>query len=196
MGIDMAIRPVLRMGNPHLKNSCVQVTDFNDSALHSLIEDMFDTMRAEDGAGLAANQIGASLRVVIFGFDQNPRYPEYPPIPETVLVNPVITILDEQMESAWEGCLSIPGMRGMVPRYKRIRYQGFDARGNSLEVEASDFHARVVQHECDHLDGILYPQRISDISQFGFIEELEQADAMGQGTLPCDTYCQTDINKE
>ena len=182
------------MGDPHLQRRCVDVTDFNDLALQGLIEDMFDTMRAEDGVGLAANQIGSSLRVVIFGFMHNPRYPDCPPIPETVLINPVITILDQEMEQAWEGCLSIPGMRGLVPRYKRIRYQGYDAQGNALEVEATDFHARVVQHECDHLDGILYPYRISDMSQFGFIEELENADAMTQATLPCEN--QTGIPAE
>ena len=182
------------MGDPHLQRRCVDVTDFADPALQGLIDDMFDTMRAEDGAGLAANQIGASLRVVIFGFMHNPRYPDCPPIPETVLINPVITVLDQEMEQAWEGCLSIPGMRGLVPRYKRIRYQGFDAQGNALDVEATDFHARVVQHECDHLEGILYPYRISDMSQFGFIEELENADAMAQATLPCEN--QTGIPAE
>jgi len=188
----MAIKPVLRMGDPHLQRRCVDVTDFDDPALAGLIEDMFDTMRAEDGAGLAANQIGADLRVVIFGFGHNPRYPDCPPIPETVLINPVISLPDSEsaqdMESAWEGCLSIPGMRGLVPRYKHIRYQGYDAQGNTLDVEASDFHARVVQHECDHLDGILYPYRISDMSQFGFIEELDNANAMTQATLPCETH--------
>lgn len=184
----MAIRPVLRMGNPHLQKPCVDVTDFDDPALQLLINDMFDTMRAESGAGLAANQIGANRRVVIFGFEHNPRYPDCPPIPETVLINPVITQLDQEMEQAWEGCLSIPGMRGLVPRYKHIRYQGYDQHGNRLDVEAADFHARVVQHECDHLDGILYPYRIIDMNQFGFIEELEDADAMSQATLPCESH--------
>ena len=174
------------MGDPHLQRRCVDVTDFDDPKLQDLIEDMFDTMRTEDGVGLAANQIGASLRMVIFGFTHNPRYPDCPPIPETVLINPVITALDQEMEQAWEGCLSIPGMRGLVPRYKRIRNQGFDAQGNALDVEATDLHARVVQHECDHLDGILYPYRITDMSQFGFIEELESADVMAQATLPCE----------
>jgi len=182
----MAVKSVLRMGDPHLQCPCVDVTDFDDPALTDLIKDMFDTMRAEDGAGLAANQIEGSLRVVIFGFMHNPRYPDCPPIPETVLINPVISVLDQEQELAWEGCLSIPGMRGLVPRYKRIRYQGYDAHGNTLDVEATDFHARVVQHECDHLDGILYPCRIADMNQFGFIEELEKADTMVQATLPCE----------
>jgi len=188
----MAIKSVLRMGDPHLQRPCNEVTDYTDPVLHDLIEDMFDTMRAVDGAGLAANQIGSSLRVVIFGFTHNPRYPDCPPIPETVLINPVITLFesepDQEIETAWEGCLSIPGMRGLVPRYKRIRYQGYDAQGNALDVDATDFHARVVQHECDHLDGILYPYRIKDMSQFGFVEELENADAMTQAGLPCEDH--------
>ncbi len=182
----MAVKSVLRMGDPHLQCPCVEVTDFGDPALAGLIVDMFDTMCAEEGAGLAANQIGSGLRVVIFGFKHNPRYPDCPPIPETVLINPVISALDQEQGLAWEGCLSIPGMRGLVPRYKHIRYQGYDAQGNVMDVEATDFHARVVQHECDHLDGILYPYRINDMSQFGFIEELEKADAMAQAGLPCD----------
>ncbi|MDH5612906.1 MAG: peptide deformylase [Gammaproteobacteria bacterium] len=168
----MAIKPVLRMGNPLLLQRAVEIADFNTIELNGLIQDMRDTMQAEDGAGLAAPQIGISLRLVIFGVTKNPRYPDAPEIPETILINPIITPLDEVKDEAWEGCLSLPGLRGLVPRYRHIRYSGFDALGNQFEVEASDFHARVVQHECDHLDGILYPQRIKDIRQFAYTEEL------------------------
>ncbi len=175
----MAIHPVLRMGHPLLNQRAEAVTEFNTTELDSLIEDMLDTMQAEDGAGLAAPQIGVSLRVVVFGFDENPRYQEAPPVPKTVLINPHIRPLDEAIEDGWEGCLSVPGMRGIVPRYSRIEYRGFDAAGKPLEVKAEGFHARVVQHECDHLDGILYPQRIKDFSRFGYIDELARA-----GLLP------------
>lgn len=170
----MAIRPVLRMGNPLLLQCAEEVTEFNTPELLGLIKDMHDTMQAEDGAGLAAPQIGVSLRLVIFGVDQNPRYPEAPAVPETVLINPVITALEDTMADGWEGCLSLPGLRGLVPRYQYIRYSGFDALGQPIEIEASDFHARVVQHECDHLDGILYPRRIKDLRQFAYNEELLQ----------------------
>lgn len=168
----MAIKPVLRMGNPLLLQRAEEITAFNTSELNALIQDMRDTMQAEDGAGLAAPQIGVSLRLVIFGVDKNPRYPEAPAVPETILINPVITPLDASMDEAWEGCLSLPGLRGLVPRYRHIRYSGFDAQGKPIEVEASDFHARVVQHECDHLDGILYPRRIKDLRCFAYTEEL------------------------
>lgn len=170
----MAIRPVLRMGNPLLLQRAEEVTEFNTPELFKLIKDMRDTMQAEDGADLAAPQIGVSLRLVIFGVDKNPRYPEAPAVPETVLINPVITALEETMADAWEGCLSLPGLRGLVPRYQRIKYSGFDALGQPFEIEASDFHARVVQHECDHLDGILYPRRIKDLRQFAYTDELMQ----------------------
>lgn len=170
----MAIRPVLRMGNPLLLQRAEAVTEFNTHELLGLIQDMRDTMQAEDGAGLAAPQIGVSLRLVIFGVDQNPRYPDAPAVPETVLINPMITALEEAMADAWEGCLSLPGLRGLVPRYQHIKYSGFDALGQPFEIEASDFHARVVQHECDHLDGILYPRRIKDLRQFAYTEELLQ----------------------
>lgn len=170
----MAIRPVLHMGNPLLLQCAKEVTEFNTPELLGLIKDMRDTMQAEDGAGLAAPQIGVSLRVVIFGVDQNPRYPDAPAVPETVLINPVITALKETMADAWEGCLSLPGLRGLVPRYQHIKYSGFDVMGRPFEIEASDFHARVVQHECDHLDGILYPRRIKDLRQFAYTEELLQ----------------------
>ena len=171
----MAIHTVLRMGHPLLNQRADEVRDFNTPELDSLIADMFDTMRAEDGAGLAAPQIGVSLRLVVFGFDDNPRYPDAPSVPRSVLINPEIEPLDDTMEQGWEGCLSVPGMRGLVPRYTRIRYLGFDARGETIRVEAEGFHARVVQHECDHLDGVLYPQRIRDFTRFGFIDELAEA---------------------
>ena len=171
----MAIRPVLRMGDPFLLHRADEVIEFNTPELDTLIEDMLDTMKAEDGAGLAAPQIGVGLRVVVFGFDDNPRYPDVMSVPKTVLINPVITPTSDEMDDNWEGCLSVPGMRGLVPRYCAIEYTGFDAQGNIIEVEAKDFHARVVQHECDHLDGILYPQRIKDLSDFGFIDSLVAA---------------------
>ena len=168
----MAIRPVLRLGDPRLHSVAAPVDSFNTRELDTLITDMFDTMQAEDGAGLAAPQIGVGLRVAIFGFDSNPRYPDSAAVPKTVLINPVITPLDETREEAWEGCLSVPGMRGVVSRYRHIRYTGYDASGHPIDVIADGFHARVVQHECDHLDGIIYTQRLSDPRKFGFTEEL------------------------
>ncbi len=168
----MAVRPILRLGDPRLREIAVPVREFDTPDLHALIADMLDTMRAHDGAGLAAIQIGVLERVVIFGVEHNPRYPDVEPVPFTVLVNPTIEPLGEDREDDWEGCLSVPGMRGLVPRYQRIRYHGFDQHGARIDRTASDFHARVVQHECDHLDGILYPQRIEDMRSFGFIEEL------------------------
>lgn len=168
----MAIKPVLRMGNTLLLQRAKEITEFNTPQLNALIQDMHDTMQAEDGAGLAAPQISISLRLVIFGIDENPRYPDAPAVAKTILINPTITPLDDIMEEAWEGCLSLPGLRGLVPRYKHIKYSGFDAQGKPFEIEASDFHARVVQHECDHLDGILYPQRMKDLKQFSYTEEL------------------------
>ena len=168
----MAIKPVLRMGNSLLLQRAEEISEFNTTELHGLIQDMLDTMQAEDGAGLAAPQIGISLRLVIFGFDENPRYPDVASVPKTILINPVITPLDEDIEEAWEGCLSLPGLRGLVPRYRHIKYSGFDVQGKQFEIEASDFHARVVQHECDHLDGILYPQRMKDLKQFSYTDEL------------------------
>ena len=168
----MAILPVLRMGNPVLRQRATEVTDFNTDSLDQLIEDMIETMHAEDGAGLAAPQIGISQRIVVFGFDNNPRYKDAPPVPRTILINPVITPLSDDMEQGWEGCLSVPGMRGLVPRYTRIRYTGFNQYAEPVDVTAEGFHARVVQHECDHLDGILYPERMNDLYSFGYIEEL------------------------
>ena len=168
----MAIKEVLRMGHPVLQKVAEPVTEFNTQALDTLVKDMLDTMEAMDGAGLAAPQIAVSKRVVIFGLSHNPRYPDAESVPLTVLINPEITILDETRESAWEGCLSIPGMRGLVARSIRIQYQGYDPKGESISVEANGFHARVVQHEVDHLDGILYPQRIEDMRLFGFEDQL------------------------
>jgi peptide deformylase len=166
------IRDVLRMGDPRLLERSREVTAFDTPELHALLADMRDTMRALNGAGLAAPQIGVLQRVVIFGVERNVRYPDAEPVPYTELVNPVITPLTDALEDGWEGCLSVPGMRGVVPRWTRIRYTGFDPQGNRIEREATDFHARVVQHECDHLDGILYPMRIEDFSRFGFTDVL------------------------
>jgi peptide deformylase len=170
----MAIKPVLRMGEVSLFEPSEEVTEFNTSVLESLLTDMWDTMAAENGAGIAAPQIGVNLRVVIFGYEDNPRYPDEDSIPQTVLINPVITPIGDEMEEGWEGCLSVPDMRGLVPRFTHIRYQGFDQSGHPIDREVNGFHARVVQHECDHLHGILYPQRIEDMGYFGFLEELEK----------------------
>lgn len=166
------IRPVLRMGDPRLLQVASAVTDFADPALAALLQDMRDTMAHLDGAGLAAPQIGVGLRVVIFGGGSNPRYPEAPAVPDTVLINPELTPLGDAEEEGWEGCLSVPGLRGWVPRFQRLRYAGYDAAGQRFEREVEGFHARVVQHECDHLDGILYPMRVRDFTRFGFIDEL------------------------
>ena len=160
------------MGDPRLLLVAKPLTEFDTPALRALIDDMFETMHAANGAGLAAPQIGVDLALVIFGFKQNQRYPDAPPVPETVLINPQITPLDNQEEEGWEGCLSVPGLRGKVPRFSRIRYTGFDPRGQRIDREADGFHARVVQHECDHLIGKLYPMRIRDFSQFGFTSVL------------------------
>jgi peptide deformylase len=168
----MAIRDVLKMGDPRLLAVSEPVRVFGTPELAGLLADMQDTMRALNGAGLAAPQIGVGLRVVIFGFDESPRYPEADPVPFTVLINPVLTPLSPVQDEGWEGCLSVPGMRGLVPRYRDLRYTGFDAAGLPLDRTVKDFHARVVQHEVDHLDGILYPQRIRDLTQFGFNEAL------------------------
>ncbi len=168
----MAVREILRMGDPRLLRQAEPVSAFDTPELHALIADMFDTMHAANGAGLAAPQIGVNLQLVIFGFSNNERYPDAPPVPQTVLLNPVITPLSEQREEGWEGCLSVPGLRGMVPRYTRLRYQGVDQYGQSIDREVDGFHARVVQHECDHLIGVLYPMRVKDFSRFGFTEVL------------------------
>jgi peptide deformylase len=166
------IREILRMGDPRLLRVSEPVQRFDTPELRDLLVDMFETMRAADGAGLAAPQIGVLLRVVVFGFESNARYPEAAAVPETILINPVIEPLTDAMENGWEGCLSVPGLRGLVPRYERVRYRGFDERGVALEREVDGFHARVVQHECDHLDGILYPTRVRDLRMFGFTDVL------------------------
>ena len=166
------IREVLKMGDPRLLEKSRPVEAFGTPQLRELVADMRDTMAHLNGAGLAAPQIGVPLRVVIFGVTHNPRYPDAEEVPDTVLINPVITPIGEEIEEAWEGCLSVPGMRGVVPRFKRLRYQGFDESGQVIDRSVEGFHARVVQHECDHLDGILYPMRIRDMSKFGFAEVL------------------------
>jgi peptide deformylase len=168
----MAIREILKMGDPRLLRQAQPVTEFDTPEMRCLIEDMFDTMRAVNGAGLAAPQIGVDLQLVIFGFSKQAREGDAPDVPETVLINPVLTPLSEEIEDGWEGCLSVPGMRGVVPRWHSLRYTGFDEQGNVIDRTVDGFHARVVQHECDHLEGVLYPMRIRDFSQFGFTEVL------------------------
>ena len=166
------IRDVLRMGDPRLWQKSLPVKEFSTPALTELVKDMRDTMAHLNGAGLAAPQIAVPLRVVIFGVTANPRYPGIEPVPDTVLINPELTPLSDEEEEGWEGCLSVPGMRGLVPRFTRLKYAGFDEHGKRFEREVDGFHARVVQHEVDHLDGILYPMRMTDMSRFGFNEEL------------------------
>ncbi len=168
----MAIREVIKMGDPRLLAVAEPVVKFGTPELEVLLADMRDTMRDLNGAGLAAPQIGVGLRVVIFGLELNPRYPEADPVPFTVLINPTLTPLGEEQDEGWEGCLSVPGMRGLVPRSRNLRYTGFDIAGAPIDRRVSDFHARVVQHEVDHLDGILYPRRIRDLTQFGFNDAL------------------------
>jgi peptide deformylase len=175
------IREILRMGDPRLWTPSVPVTHFDTAELHALLQDLRDTMADANGAGLAAPQIGVGLQVVVFGVEHSARYPDAPPVPYTELVNPVLTPLSPEMEEGWEGCLSVPGLRGMVPRFTSLRYEGFDPRGQRIVREVTGFHARVVQHECDHLAGILYPMRMRDFTQFGFTDilfpELAGADA-------------------
>ena len=166
------IREVLRMGDPRLWEVSLPVKEFGTPELAALLQDLRDTMAHLNGAGLAAPQIGVPLRVVIFGVQSNPRYPDVEEVPDTVLMNPQLTPLSDELEEGWEGCLSVPGMRGVVPRYTRLRYTGFDETGGRFERVAEGFHARVVQHECDHLDGVLYPMRIRDFTRFGFNEAL------------------------
>jgi len=168
----VTVREILKMGDPRLLRVAPAVADFDTPALHALVADMFDTMEAANGAGLAAPQIGVDLQVVIFGFSRSERYPEAPPVPRTVLCNPVIEPLSSTIEEGWEGCLSVPGLRGVVPRLARIRYRGFDPTGAPIEREAEGFHARVVQHECDHLIGRLYPTRMTDLTRLGFTSVL------------------------
>ena len=166
------IRPILRMGDPRLLQPSVPVEEFDTPALRTLIADMHETMSAAQGAGLAAPQIGVLLRVVIFGFEHNDRYPDAEPVPYTEIVNPVLTPIGPDLEEDWEGCLSVPGLRGRVPRHARLRYTGFDPQGQRIDREVTGFHARVVQHECDHLDGILYPFRMRDLRQLGYTDVL------------------------
>ena len=166
------IREVLKMGDPRLLQRAQPLERFDTPELHALLADMRDTMAHLSGAGLAAPQIGVGLQLVIFGVERNPRYPQAEEVPDTVLINPVLTPLSDELDEDWEGCLSLPGLRGMVPRHARLRYQGFDEKGNPIDRSVSGFHARVVQHECDHLMGILYPMRIRDFSKFGFTQAL------------------------
>jgi peptide deformylase len=168
----MAVRPVLKMGDPRLLERARAIERFDLPELHALLTDLRDTMQAYNGAGLAAPQIGVGLQVVVFGVDHNPRYPDAEAVPQTVLINPVLTPLSDAMEEDWEGCLSVPGLRGVVPRYARLRYQGYDELGRAIDRSVEGFHARVVQHECDHLIGVLYPMRIRDFSRFGYTEVL------------------------
>lgn len=168
----MSIRPVLKMGDSRLLEVARKVEKLGTPELNDLIQDMHDTMEALNGAGLAAPQIGVGLQVVIFGLKRNPRYPDAEEVPYTVLVNPQVAPLTQEMEQDWEGCLSVPGMRGMVPRFTRLRYQGLDQYGRPIDRDVEGFHARVVQHECDHLQGILYPMRITDFRTFGFTDVL------------------------
>ena len=168
----MSVREILRMGDPRLLRQAELVTGFGSAQLEALIADMFDTMQAAEGVGLAAPQIGVNLQVVIYGFNKNARYADAPPVPQTVLINPVLKPLSDQMEEGWEGCLSLPGLRGMVARWSALHYEGYDQYGASISREVSGFHARVVQHECDHLAGILYPMRMKDLSRLGFTDVL------------------------
>ena len=168
----MAVREILKMGDARLLRVAPPVAAFDTPELHALVADLVDTMEAAQGAGLAAPQIGVSLQVVIFGFEKNQRYPDADEVPFTVLLNPQLTPLSDEIEDGWEGCLSVPGMRGMVPRFAHLRYQGVDQYGTAIDRTVSGFHARVVQHECDHLQGILYPMRIKDFRLFGFIDVL------------------------
>lgn len=168
----MTVQRVLKMGDPLLYRRAEPVAAFDTPALHALIADMFDTMAAMNGAGLAAPQIGVSMRVVIFEVQSNPRYPEAEPVPRTILINPVLQPIGDEMEDGWEGCLSVPGLRGLVSRYRQLRYSGYDPAGNPIDRTVSGFHARVVQHECDHLDGILYPMRLKDLRLLGFEDAL------------------------
>ena len=176
----MAIRPVIRMGDPRLLKPAHPVGNFGTSELAELLEDLRDTMKQQGGVGIAAPQIAVPLRVVIFGFERSERYPDAAPVPETVRINPELTPLSEEIEESWEACLSVPGMRGLVPRYQKLRYRGFDEFGNRIDRSVDGFHARVVQHEVDHLDGMLYPMRIRDLRNFGF------ADVIAPGVMTDD----------
>lgn len=180
----MAIQKILRIGEPSLLEKSSPITEFNSAWLDALVQNLWDTMAAHRGAGLAAPQIGVNRRIVVFGFEHNERYPDAPEIPLTVLINPQIELLGEAMDEQWEGCLSVPDMRAKVPRYRQIRYRGLNAQGEAFSREVEGFHARVVQHECDHLDGVLYPQRVRDLRTLGFREDLERSGQLE--TQPCD----------
>ena len=170
----MTIQSIVKMGNINLAKPAIAVSNFNTPDIKQVLQDMKDTMHAKGGVGIAAPQIGVSLRIIMFGFDTNPRYPDEKPVPFTVLMNPSFEVLSPQMVHGWEGCLSVPGLRGLVPRYEKIRYHGFDPNGQTITRVAEGFHARVVQHEYDHIEGILYPQRMQDLSNFGFEDELRE----------------------
>lgn len=170
----MTIKSVIKMGNEKLATSSLPVTNFSNGELKELIKDMQDTMKEKGGIGIAAPQVGCNLRVVMFGFEKSERYPNEKPVPFTVIINPVIEILSDETIDGWEGCLSVPGLRGLVPRYKKIQYSGYDVEGNTISRLAEGFHARVVQHECDHINGILFPRRIKDMKFFGFEDELKE----------------------
>lgn len=171
---NMAIQSVVKLGNSQLSTASLPVTDFHDPKLITLIEDMKDTMKEKGGVGIAAPQIGVNLRIVIFGFEKNERYPDELPVLFTILINPVIEILSDEIIDGWEGCLSVPGLRGLVPRYQKIKYTGVDLNQKPIERVAENFHARIIQHECDHLDGILFPRRIKDMRYFGFEDEINK----------------------
>jgi peptide deformylase len=175
IGTIMTIQTVVKMGTPSLWQASEPVTEFNTSELRDLVQDLFDTMQQEKGVGIAAPQIGVNKQIFVFGFETNPRYPHAGPVPRTVLINPEFMALSDELEDGWEGCLSVPGLRGLVPRYKYIRYSGYDIEGNKIEREANSFHARIIQHETDHLNGVLYPQRIKDFHNFGFETEITPA---------------------
>lgn len=169
----MTIKSVIKLGNEKLATPSLLVTNFSNGEIKELVSDMQDTMKEKGGVGIAAPQIGCNLRVVMFGFDHNERYPNEKPVPFTILINPTVEILSDEMTDGWEGCLSVPGLRGLVPRYKKIQYKGYDVKGQPISRVAEGFHARVVQHECDHVDGILFPQRIKEMKFFGFEDELK-----------------------
>jgi peptide deformylase len=169
----MSIKPVIKMGNQKLATVSLPVKNFSDGELKELIIDMQDTMKEKGGVGIAAPQIGCNLRVIMFGFEHNARYPNEKPVPFTVLINPIITVLDEEMVDGWEGCLSVPGLRGFIPRYNKISYAGFDINRNQISRTVDGFHARILQHECDHLDGVLFPHRLKSMKYFGFEDELK-----------------------
>ncbi|MDH3690705.1 MAG: peptide deformylase [Gammaproteobacteria bacterium] len=184
----MTVRKVLHMGDPRLLEVAKPVTEFDTPELDALVVDLFETMQVEDGVGLAAPQVGVRLRVVVFGYEIPGDVSDSETVPPSVLINPVIEPLSEEQDEAWEGCLSVPGMRGLVPRYRNIRYRGMDQKGNPIDRVVADFHARVVQHECDHLDGVLYPRRIRDMRNFGFLEELIESGTMPVFDSPCEDH--------